>query len=607
MHHIWKFAAVPLGAALLLGMSAIPAYAEDSTEPETAASETVAGETTANPSETPSEDETELSSEPETESPSEEETEAASEAGTVSSGWEEYDGKRYYRLESGAFATGETEIDGVSYLFGFSGAQKTDWQTVDGRRFYYDPESGEPVFGWFDYFGERYYVDSTEGKLTGAQTIGEEHYTFEEDGSLLRGYFRVDGQRYYSDPETGLTESNAFFDVGRVLFTDEVGTILSGWQELDGKRYYISPETGFAQYGLFEMDGASYLGTPNGLVTGEYWLGDSQCWFDPETGAMCEGLFEWEGTLRYFDRETMQCIKNDFVTVESGTYYFGEDGCAVKGLLTLDGAVYCFDESGAMLRGFQMIGDRLYFFEEETGRAYFGALETEDGVIRFAADGGQLFGWETVGEDRYYTDENGYVLEGWQTLGDKDYKFDAQGLMISDGRLYNQYDPKWKEVTFGPTESSSMYTSACGIFSFCNAIFSMNRIEADAVEVAEWAISVKAFRPGAGGTYREILYNNIEAQYGEELNFTLGGQIWGKITDSRLTDHLQTGGAAVIHVSGHFMAVTGYDAQTGLYHVLESAVSDKRGLEGDSWVDADKMSTGNTKVDWFVLISPRNQ
>lgn len=584
MHHIWKITASSLGALLLLGMHAVPAFAEDTTEPGQTIAETVVP--TDAQIEDVSETATEVSTDP------------------VSPGWEIHDGKRSYRLDDGTYAVGETEIEGVSYLFGISGVQKTDWQTIDGKRFYFDPESGEPVFGWMDYFGERYYIDPTEGKLTGAQSIGGEHYTFEMDGSLLTGYFRIDGQRYYSDPETGRTEAKAYMDTGRVLFTDEDGTMLFGWQEQDGKRYYISEQTGYAQYGLFELDGDAYLGTPNGLVTGEYWYEGVQCWFDAETGALCEGLFEWEGSLRCFDRETMRSIENDFVTIGDTTYYFGEDGCAVRGFVTIGDGVYCFDESCAMLRGVQTIEDRLYCFDEETGRVYFGAWETEGGTIRFSADGSQLFGWETVGEDRYYTDENGYVLEGWQTLGDKDYCFDAQGLMISDGRLYNQYDPKWKEVTFGETESSSMYSSACGIFSFCNAIFSMNRIEADAVEVAEWAIGIKAFRPGAGGTYREILYNNIEEEYGEALNFTLGGQIWGKITDTRLTDHLQTGGVAVIHVPGHFMAVTGYDASTGLYHVLESAVSDKRGLEGDSWVDADKMSTGKTKVDWFVLLSP---
>jgi hypothetical protein len=65
------------------------------------------------------------------------------------------------------------------------------------------------------------------------------------------------------------------------------------------------------------------------------------------------------------------------------------------------------------------------------------------------------------------------------------------------------------------------------------------------------------------------------------------------------------GGVAVIHVPNHFMAVVGYDPDSGLYHVLESSESNSRGLEGDSWVTADKLSDGNTKVDWFVLIDNR--
>ena len=71
-------------------------------------------------------------------------------------GWTGLNGKLYYYYEDGTRAVGETNIDGVDYLFGYSGALKTDWQTVGGKRFYYDPATGAPQFGWVEYFGARY-------------------------------------------------------------------------------------------------------------------------------------------------------------------------------------------------------------------------------------------------------------------------------------------------------------------------------------------------------------------------------------------------------------------------------------------------------------------
>ncbi len=175
----------------------------------------------------------------------------------------------------------------------------------------------------------------------------------------------------------------------------------------------------------------------------------------------------------------------------------------------------------------------------------------------------------------------------------------------ADGRLYNQWDPKWLEYTWNgyATTGNSLYTSACGIFSFCNAIYALNGIQPDAVEVAQWAYDIKAFRPGGGGTYRDLLYANIEQKFGEKFHFTLGKEYFGTVTQPAAINHLKTGGVIVLHVPGHFIAVTGYNEQDKTYHVIESAVSDSRGLAPDSWVSGEKLSTGKTAGQWFILIS----
>lgn len=175
----------------------------------------------------------------------------------------------------------------------------------------------------------------------------------------------------------------------------------------------------------------------------------------------------------------------------------------------------------------------------------------------------------------------------------------------ADGRLYNQWDAQWKEVTWDgyAKTGNSMYTSACGIFSFCNALYGLNGTRADAVEVAQWAYEIGAFRPGGGGTYRDILYDHIEEKFGEKFHFTLGKQYFGTVTQAAAINHLKTGGVIVLHVPGHFIAVTGYNAENQTYHVIESAVSDSRGLSGDSWVSGQKLSQGKTAGSWYILIS----
>ena len=175
----------------------------------------------------------------------------------------------------------------------------------------------------------------------------------------------------------------------------------------------------------------------------------------------------------------------------------------------------------------------------------------------------------------------------------------------ADGRLYNQWDEQWKNVVFTKYSKggNSLYTSACGMFSFCNAIYALNSRKVDVVEFSTWAVEIGALRPGAGGTYRDILYKHVEEKWGEEFGFTIAAQGLGTVRDQMFIDHLKNGGVAVLYVPGHFIAVTGYDELYQTYQVIESAVSGTRGLQPVSWVNADKLTSGGTNGTWYVLLS----
>lgn len=176
----------------------------------------------------------------------------------------------------------------------------------------------------------------------------------------------------------------------------------------------------------------------------------------------------------------------------------------------------------------------------------------------------------------------------------------------ADGVLYDQHDPKWAEIKFDKyaKEASTMEISGCGIFSFCNALYALNGTIADAYEVADWAVDIGGYRPGAGGTYRYPFYQQVEEIFGDRFGFHIEGYYTGAVTDEVLIEHLKNGGVAVVNVPWHFMAITGYNEEDETYHVLECAVDmEKRGLEPDSWQTAETMSTGRTEVSWYVLLS----
>jgi len=171
------------------------------------------------------------------------------------------------------------------------------------------------------------------------------------------------------------------------------------------------------------------------------------------------------------------------------------------------------------------------------------------------------------------------------------------------GRLYNQFDLKWKEKKYYYNGTGdTLYNSGCGLFSLANAIYALNGKKVDMDNLATWASSKGYYRPGGGGTYRDPFYPQATAVYGSVYRFTSNGAYWGNVTDTTLMNWVASGKAAVIHVSGHFMALTGYNTKTKKYHVIESAVSSTRSLPPDSWVSASKLMSGKSNVDWYYLI-----
>lgn len=172
-----------------------------------------------------------------------------------------------------------------------------------------------------------------------------------------------------------------------------------------------------------------------------------------------------------------------------------------------------------------------------------------------------------------------------------------------------QNDTKWTGAanTYG---TGTLRATGCGIFSLVNAVGYLTGNAMDVNEVAAWAYSIGAYNAGgADGTYRYELYPYVEAKYGERYGFTCntnGTQgWWASVKSSVLINHLNSGGVAVAHVKGHFIAIVDYDASTSKYHVLDSYPTTARGsYPGDVWLTATHLTTNSSMtVDWFCLLS----
>ena len=156
---------------------------------------------------------------------------------------------------------------------------------------------------------------------------------------------------------------------------------------------------------------------------------------------------------------------------------------------------------------------------------------------------------------------------------------------------YRQVDDGWKDI---PVGDLTIAESACGIATICNAVYYLTGRKTDLVELSNWAHEAGLFNaPGVPGCYRSVFYHAGET-HGATYGFTATKFLYGDIYDKQLLSHLEKGGTAALHVPGHFMAVIDYDAENGLFLVIDP-------LPGDyGRYDRRRKGVTHTGGDWLT-------
>ena len=166
------------------------------------------------------------------------------------------------------------------------------WQELDGGRYYFDPQTSAMQIRWLDLSYGRFYLSDNGIMQTGWQTIGGERYYLGDNGVMQTGWQVIDGERYYLD-QSGAMQTGWLDVNGARYYLDQSGVMRTGWLELETGRYYLS-ESGVTQTGWQEIDGTIYCFDDDGIL-----------WLDPRQPAP---------------------YKPGFVHVDGWLYYVKEDG-----------------------------------------------------------------------------------------------------------------------------------------------------------------------------------------------------------------------------------------------------------------------------------------
>lgn len=346
---------------------------------------------------------------------------------------------KYFSLDEGFYdENGEWQRKEKRYLAKTGGALMVNSWKLDGEYWHYFGADAEMAEGIRTINGSRYYfvdgIMQTHGVVEEADTI----YLVKSDGKLTvnkNGWLKQGESWYYA-------KDNSYYKNTVVL--------------INGKSYGFDENGRMRQNEVAVYDGKNYIADANGYLREmkEGWSKVGQNWYYVRDGKLLTGTFATIGNDRYYfyDSGCMAPEGTELLLGYEGQYIVGKDGKIQKNKMqeAYKGIYYC-NEDGKSVDGITEINGNKYWFNcGWMCTVGYTQIDGENYVI--GADGKLVKlsykGWNKVGENWYYVDENGeMVKDGAYKIGDKTYVFSKYGKMltskngvqINDEILYHVY------------------------------------------------------------------------------------------------------------------------------------------------------------------------
>ena len=246
--------------------------------------------------------------------------------GAKATGWQEWDGKRYYLNADGTMKANEWMIDAdgsIYYFRSWGGAYKNCNAVINGRSY---------TFG-------------ADSKMQGSQWIvkGGKWY-LAKDGKLATGWQEWQGSKYYLNSD---------------------GTMRSNEWRLDdsGKIRYLCSWGGAYKNRSAKINGRSYTFNSNADVTNTQWISLDGTWKLAKDGRIATGWQTWDKNLYYLNSDGSMKA-NEAFTDGGKLYFFRSWGGAYKNCWYTSGGkkYYLHDNSAAYQNEWLKTDGKWYYF-----------------------------------------------------------------------------------------------------------------------------------------------------------------------------------------------------------------------------------------------------
>ena len=386
--------------------------------------------------------------------------------GVKATGWQEWDGKRYYLNSDGTMKANEWMIDtdgSIYYFRSWGGAYKNCNAVINGRSYTFGADSkmqgsqwivkggnwylakdGKIATGWQEWQGSKYYLNS-DGTMRSNEwrldDTGKIRYLCSWGGAYKNRSAKINGRSYTFNNNADVTNTQWIAMDGTWKLAKD-GRIATGWQTWDKNLYYLNSDGSMKANEAFTDGGKLYFFRSWG---GAY----KNCWYT-------------SGGKKYYLHDNSAAYQNEWLKADGKWYYFQSDSTMATDTW-IDN--YYVDASGVWIPSKEKPTDKWItsgnrkWYRHADGSYTKNDWEVIDGnYYRFDKDGWMVTGWQKLGNVTYYMDKTTGERygEGWHWIDGNCYYMNANGEMAVDTWIDGYYvdesgkwikDPKNEEHT----------------------------------------------------------------------------------------------------------------------------------------------------------------
>lgn len=386
--------------------------------------------------------------------------------GVKATGWQEWDGKRYYLNSDGTMKANEWMIDtdgSIYYFRSWGGAYKNCNAVINGRSYTFGADSkmqgsqwivkggnwyltkdGKIATGWQEWQGSKYYLNS-DGTMRSNEwrldDSGKIRYLCSWGGAYKNRSAKINGRSYTFNSNADVTNTQWISLDGTWKLAKD-GRIATGWQTWDKNLYYLNSDGSMKANEAFTDGGKLYFFRSWG---GAY----KNCWYT-------------SGRKKYYLHDNSAAYQNEWLKADGKWYYFQSDSTMATDTW-IDN--YYVDASGVWIPSKEKPTDKWItsgnrkWYRHADGSYTKNDWEVIDGkYYRFDKDGWMVTGWQKIGNVTYYMDKTTGERygEGWHWIDGNCYYMNANGEMAVDTWIDGYYvdesgkwikDPKNEEHT----------------------------------------------------------------------------------------------------------------------------------------------------------------